>query len=51
MATELDGLNQTRKEIEQGMKEEALAICERLKFSANDMPYGLVLFQKIGTKG
>ncbi|WP_341508900.1 single-stranded-DNA-specific exonuclease RecJ [Photobacterium damselae subsp. damselae] len=46
MATELDGLNQTRKEIEQGMKEEALAICERLKFSANDMPYGLVLFQK-----
>lgn len=46
MATELDGLNQTRKEIEQGMKEEALAICERLKFSASDMPYGLVLFQK-----
>ncbi|ELV7515254.1 single-stranded-DNA-specific exonuclease RecJ [Photobacterium damselae] len=46
MATELDGLNQTRKEIEQGMKEEALAICDRLKFSANDMPYGLVLFQK-----
>ncbi|BBC40987.1 single-stranded-DNA-specific exonuclease RecJ [Photobacterium damselae subsp. piscicida] len=46
MATELDGLNQTRKEIEQGMKEEALAICERLKFSANNMPYGLVLFQK-----
>ncbi|MDO6497826.1 single-stranded-DNA-specific exonuclease RecJ [Photobacterium sanguinicancri] len=46
MASELDGLNQTRKEIEQGMKDEALAICERLKFNKNDMPYGLVLFQR-----
>ncbi|QUJ67984.1 single-stranded-DNA-specific exonuclease RecJ [Photobacterium sp. GJ3] len=45
MAVELDGLNQTRKEIEQGMKEEALAICERLKFNQQDMPYGLVLYQ------
>lgn len=45
MAVELDGLNQTRKEIEQGMKEEALAICERLKFSKKDMPYGLALYQ------
>ncbi|MGB7995093.1 MAG: single-stranded-DNA-specific exonuclease RecJ [Photobacterium halotolerans] len=45
MAVELDGLNQTRKEIEQGMKEEALAICERLKFSQKDMPYGLALYQ------
>ncbi|MGF1699696.1 single-stranded-DNA-specific exonuclease RecJ [Photobacterium makurazakiensis] len=46
MASELDALNQTRKEIEQGMKEEALAICERLKFNKQDMPYGLVLFQR-----
>ena len=46
MATELDALNQTRKEIEQGMKEEALAICERLKFNQQDMPYGLALFQR-----
>ncbi|MEI8596520.1 single-stranded-DNA-specific exonuclease RecJ [Photobacterium sp. Hal280] len=45
MAVELDGLNQTRKEIEQGMKEEALAICERLTFSKKDMPYGLALYQ------
>ncbi|GAB6261492.1 single-stranded-DNA-specific exonuclease RecJ [Photobacterium sp. R1] len=45
MAVELDGLNQTRKEIEQGMKEEALAICERLKFNQKDMPYGLALYQ------
>lgn len=46
MASELDALNQTRKEIEQGMKEEALAICERLKLNQQDMPYGLVLFQR-----
>ncbi|MCW8330083.1 single-stranded-DNA-specific exonuclease RecJ [Photobacterium sp. SDRW27] len=46
MASELDALNQTRKEIEHGMKEEALAICERLKFNQQDMPYGLALFQR-----
>ncbi|PSW04217.1 single-stranded-DNA-specific exonuclease RecJ [Photobacterium lipolyticum] len=46
MASELDALNQTRKEIEQGMKEEALAICERLKFNQQEMPYGLALFQR-----
>lgn len=46
MASELDALNQTRKEIEQGMKEEGLAICERLQFNQKDMPYGLVLFQR-----
>ncbi|MGR5064160.1 single-stranded-DNA-specific exonuclease RecJ [Photobacterium sp. DNB22_13_2] len=46
MATELDALNQTRKEIEHGMKEEAVAICERLKFNKQDMPYGLSLFQR-----
>ncbi|WP_434356796.1 single-stranded-DNA-specific exonuclease RecJ [Parasalinivibrio latis] len=47
MASELDGLNQTRKEIEEGMKEEAMAICERLKFSPDsELPYGLALFQR-----
>ncbi|MGR2768357.1 single-stranded-DNA-specific exonuclease RecJ [Photobacterium ganghwense] len=46
MAAELDALNQTRKEIEQGMKEEAMAICERLKFNQQDMPFGLALFQR-----
>ena len=46
MASELDALNQTCKEIEHGMKEEALAICERLKFNQQDMPYGLALFQR-----
>ncbi len=47
MASELDGLNQTRKEIEEGMKQEAMAFCERLQFGENAaLPYGLVLFQR-----
>lgn len=47
MASELDALNQTRKEIEQGMKEEAMAICERLKLGTDsELPYGLALFQR-----
>ncbi|TOM88355.1 single-stranded-DNA-specific exonuclease RecJ [Vibrio parahaemolyticus] len=47
MASELDGLNQTRKEIEEGMKQEAMAFCERLQFGKNsELPYGLSLFQR-----
>ncbi|PMH39923.1 single-stranded-DNA-specific exonuclease RecJ [Vibrio sp. 10N.286.49.B3] len=47
MASELDGLNQTRKEIEDSMKQEALAFCERIEFSdASELPYGLALFQR-----
>ncbi len=47
MASELDGLNQTRKEIEAGMKQEAIAFCERLQLADNsELPYGLVLFQR-----
>ncbi|PJC86373.1 single-stranded-DNA-specific exonuclease RecJ [Vibrio sp. HA2012] len=47
MANELDGLNQTRKAIEEGMKQEAVAFCERLQFGATDtLPIGLVLFQR-----
>lgn len=47
MASELDGLNQTRKEIEAGMKQEAMAFCERLQFGENsELPHGLVLFQR-----
>ncbi|WP_321283528.1 single-stranded-DNA-specific exonuclease RecJ [uncultured Vibrio sp.] len=47
MANELDGLNQTRKEIEEGMKQEAMAFCERLQFGENsELPYGLGLFQR-----
>ncbi|MGR5530059.1 single-stranded-DNA-specific exonuclease RecJ [Vibrio alfacsensis] len=47
MASELDGLNQTRKEIEEGMKQEAMAFCERLQFGENSkLPCGLALFQR-----
>lgn len=47
MASELDGLNQTRREIEQGMKQEAMAFCERLEFGdKSELPYGVVLFQR-----
>ncbi|CAM3078575.1 single-stranded-DNA-specific exonuclease RecJ [Vibrio rarus] len=46
MATELDALNITRREIEEGMKVEAMAFCERIQFSADkEMPYGITLFQ------
>ena len=46
MALELDGLNQTRREIEAGMKEEAIAICAKLKFTDGELPYGLTLYQQ-----
>ncbi|UGA55244.1 single-stranded-DNA-specific exonuclease RecJ [Vibrio sp. VB16] len=47
MASELDGLNQTRREIEQGMKQEAMAFCEQLQFGEDtELPYGIVLFQR-----
>ncbi|MGJ7095196.1 single-stranded-DNA-specific exonuclease RecJ [Vibrio hannami] len=47
MANELDGLNQTRKEIEEGMKQEAMAFCERLQFGeGSELPHGLALFQR-----
>lgn len=46
MASELDALNQTRKEIESGMKQEAMAFCERLKLGAgSELPFGISLFQ------
>ncbi len=47
MASELDSLNQTRREIELGMKQEAMAFCERLQFGdKSELPYGVVLFQR-----
>ncbi|WP_116644420.1 single-stranded-DNA-specific exonuclease RecJ [Salinivibrio sp. HTSP] len=48
MASELDALNQTRKDIEQGMKQEAVAWCERLiaEQSEQELPVGLALFQR-----
>ena len=42
MAAELDGLNQDRKSIEQGMQREALAQLKDLPDT--DLPYGLCLF-------
>ncbi len=45
LAFELDSLNQTRKEIEQGMKLEALEICRNLTALSNQAPLGIVLYQ------
>ncbi|MFD1805447.1 single-stranded-DNA-specific exonuclease RecJ [Pasteurella oralis] len=45
LALELDGLNQTRREIEQGMKLEALEICRKLTALEQTLPMGIVLYQ------
>lgn len=46
LALELDSLNQTRKEFEQEMKSEALAICAKLPMLAqSDQAHGIVLYQ------
>ncbi|WP_312948509.1 single-stranded-DNA-specific exonuclease RecJ [Superficieibacter sp.] len=44
LASELDALNQTRKEIEQGMQVEALALCEKLERSREALPGGLAMY-------
>lgn len=44
LAGELDALNQTRKEIEQGMQQEAMALCEKLFRSTQTLPAGLALY-------
>ncbi|WP_414057162.1 single-stranded-DNA-specific exonuclease RecJ [Pantoea dispersa] len=44
LAGELDALNQTRKEIEQGMKSEALALCDELERQHRDLPLGLAFY-------
>lgn len=44
LASELDALNQTRKEIEQGMKSEALALCDALERQHSDLPLGLAFY-------
>ncbi|GLX83598.1 single-stranded-DNA-specific exonuclease RecJ [Thalassotalea eurytherma] len=46
MATELDGLNKSRREIEQGMQVEAEAIMSRLKFDQDNLPFAIALFQE-----
>lgn len=45
-AQELDGLNQTRKEFEQEMKAEALAICAKLpSLNQSQQAHGITLYQ------
>ncbi|EBS2805193.1 single-stranded-DNA-specific exonuclease RecJ [Salmonella enterica subsp. enterica serovar Hvittingfoss] len=44
LASELDALNQTRKEIEQGMQAEALILCEKLERSGETLPGGLAMY-------
>ncbi len=44
LANELDALNQTRKEIEQGMQIEALTLCEKLERSRDTLPGGLAMY-------
>lgn len=44
LANELDALNQTRKEIEQGMQAEAMTLCESLSRSCDSLPAGLALY-------
>lgn len=44
LAHELDALNQTRKEIEQGMQSEALVFCDQLERSSENLPLGIAMY-------
>ncbi|WP_398458563.1 single-stranded-DNA-specific exonuclease RecJ [Sodalis praecaptivus] len=44
LAAELDALNQTRREIEQGMEAEALALCQAMARDEQSMPFGLAIY-------
>ncbi|MGB9097634.1 single-stranded-DNA-specific exonuclease RecJ [Erwinia sp.] len=44
LANELDALNQTRKEIEQGMQSEALALCDALESKDEALPLGIAMY-------
>lgn len=50
LANELDALNQTRKEIEQGMQIEALTLCEKLERSRDTLPGGLAMYHPNGIR-
>ncbi len=50
LANELDALNQTRKEIEQGMQIEALTLCEKLERSRDTLPGGLAMHHPNGIR-
>lgn len=45
LALDLDELNQMRKEIEAGMKLEAIKICQNLTALFKELPYGITLYQ------
>lgn len=52
LATELDSLNQDRKEIESGMQQQAMAELNRLKLDdARELPWGIGLFQETWHQG
>ncbi|HEJ7914241.1 TPA: single-stranded-DNA-specific exonuclease RecJ [Serratia marcescens] len=44
LANDLDALNQTRREIEQGMQVEALQLCDQLERTSIELPYGLAMY-------
>jgi len=44
LASELDALNQTRKEIEQGMQAEALSLCNNLEQTSDALPLGIAMY-------
>jgi single-stranded-DNA-specific exonuclease len=46
LANELDALNQSRREIEQGMQEEALKTLASLSLDENNIPHAICLFEK-----
>lgn len=45
MAVELDALNQSRKDIEQGMQQQALQVLARLEETLHTLPDGICLYQ------
>lgn len=45
LATELDDLNQSRREIEQSMQQEALLSLQNLAIDQNNLPFALCLFE------
>lgn len=46
LANELDALNQSRREIEQGMQEEALKTLANLSLDEDNIPHAICLFEK-----
>lgn len=44
LANDLDALNLTRREIEQGMQAEALTLCNQLERTTTELPFGLAMY-------